>query len=390
VFERALAAVCVVSAVAWATSLAALLRTMRAVPMLRDDVSPAPARWPRVSLIVPARDEARDLERAVRTRLTDDYPDLQVILVDDRSTDGTGAIADRLAADDPRVRVVHVTELPAGWLGKLNALHRGVAEADGEWLLFSDADIEFAPGTLRRTVSLCERAGCDHLTVLPTFRQNGLLVDAAIHAFARALVVLGRLWAVPDMSSRVAVGGGIFNLVRRVAFDRTPGFEYLRLEIADDVALAQMIKRAGGPSVVVNAVGFVTLDFYRSLAEMASGLEKNSFAVIARFRVSILVAVTVITVLLTFGFLAGFAHPAPWVRALAAATLVSSLVEQHVLSRWAGRSSLPGFLYPFGQLAVLWITWRSAWRTLRRGGVAWRDTLYRVDDLRKGSRLELF
>ena len=148
---RVLAVTCVVSSLTWAASLYATLRTIRAVPLLRDDASPEPARWPRVSLIVPARDEARDLERAVRTRLTDDYPNLQVILVDDRSTDGTGAIADRLAADDPRVKVVHVTELPAGWLGKLNALHRGVAEADGEWLLFSDADIEFAPGTLRRT-----------------------------------------------------------------------------------------------------------------------------------------------------------------------------------------------------------------------------------------------
>ena len=76
--------------------------------------------------------------------------------------------------------------------------------------------------------------------------------------------------------------------------------------------------------------------------------------------------------------------------ALAAMTLVSSLVEQHVLSRWAGRASLPGLLYPFGQLAVLAITWRSAWHVFRRGGVAWRDTLYRVDDLREGSRLELF
>jgi cellulose synthase/poly-beta-1,6-N-acetylglucosamine synthase-like glycosyltransferase len=384
-----LAGLCVASAAAWAASFAAVVRTIRAVPMLRDDDSPPPARWPRVSLVVPARDEARDLERAVKTRLADDYPDLQVILVDDRSTDGTGAIADRLAAGDPRVRVVHVTELPAGWLGKLHALDRGVAVADGEWILFSDADIEFAPGTLRRTVSYCERHGRDHLTVLPYFRENGLLVDAAIHAFARALVVLGRLWAVPDMGSRAAVGGGIFNLVRRSALERTAGFEYLRLEIADDVALAQMLKRAGARPAVVNAVGFVTLDFYKSLPEMAWGLEKNSFAVIARFRVWVLTLVTLVSVVLTFGFAAGFAHPSPWARALAAATLAASLAEQHLLSRWAGRPSLPGFLYPFGLLAVLAITWRSAWRCLRRGGVAWRETVYPIRALREGSRLEL-
>ncbi|MFO0601676.1 MAG: glycosyltransferase [Polyangiales bacterium] len=385
-----LAALCVPSAAAWALSFTAVVKTIRAVPSLRDDHSPEPARWPRVSLVVPARDESRDLERAVRSRLADDYPDLQVIVVDDRSTDGTGAIADRLAADDPRVRAIHVTALPPGWLGKLHALDRGAAAADGDWLLFSDADIEFAPGTLRRTVALCEARGLDHLTVLPSFRRNGLLVDAAIHAFARSLVVLGRLWAVPDMSSRVAVGGGIFNLVRRSALARTPGFEHLRLEIADDVALAQMLKRAGARPAVVNAVGFVTLDFYQSLGEMAWGLEKNLFAVVARFRLWPLALVTVVGLATTFGFLAGFAHPDAWVRALAAAALALSIAEQWAISRWAGRSPLPGFLFPFGQLAILAMAWRSAWRTLRRGGVSWRDTVYSIDELRAGSRLELF
>lgn len=386
----ALVALCVTSALAWVLSFAAVLRTVRAIPRLGADESPPLARWPRVSLVVPARDEARDLERAVRTRLADDYPDLQVILVDDRSTDGTGAIADRLAEGDARVRVVHVTELPPGWLGKLHALHRGTAEADGAWVLYSDADIEFAPGTLRRTVAFCEAHGLDHLAAVPTFRSNGLGVDAAIHAFARALVVLGRLWAASDPRSRVAVGGGIFNLVRRSALERSPGFEHLRMEMADDVALAQMLKRSGARTAVIHACGFITLDFYRSLGEMAWGLEKNLFAVVARFRLWPLVLATVVTLVATFGFLAGFARPAPWAPALAGMTLAVAVAEQVILSRWLGRSVVPALLLPLGQLAVLAMAWRSAWCTLRRGGVAWRDTVYPIAALRAGSRVELF
>lgn len=385
-----LALLSVLSSLAWGVSLGVVLRTIRAIPRLRDVHAPEPPRWPRVSLIIPARDEARDLERAVRTRLADDYPDLQVIVVDDRSTDGTGAIADRLAVEDPRVQVIHVTELPPGWLGKLHALDRGVTMADGEWLLFSDADVEFAPGTLRRTVAFGEHQGLDHVTVVPSFRSNGFFIDAAIQAFAHSLVLLGRLWAVSDPDARAAVGGGMFNLVRRRALDRSPGLAHLRLEIADDVALGQMLKRAGARPAVVNAVGFVTLDYYRTLGEMARGLEKNLFAVVARFRLWPLVLWTVVALVLSFGHFAGLTHPSPTVRLFAVVSIVSSFVEQGLLAWWAMRPLLPALAWPFGLLAVLAMAWRSAWCTLRRGAVVWRDTVYPIGALRAGARLEIF
>ncbi len=384
-----IAGVCVLALANWAWSLYAVVQTLRGVPKLSRDASPPPETWPRVSLIVPARDEARELETAIRSRLADDYPALQVVIVDDRSTDETGAIADRLAREDPRVSVVHITDLPEGWLGKLYAMHRGISAADGAWLLFSDADVRFAPGTLRRAVARCEHDRRDHLAVMPGFTNHGVGVDAAMDMFCHTLVSVGRPWKAQDPQSRVAAGGGLFNLVRRSAYDRTPGFAWLKLEIGDDVALAQMLKQHGARTLVMDAVDCVSLDFYRDLGEMAYGLEKSGFAVIGRFSYLVTVGVCVVGWLMYVGFLAGLAHPAGWVRAVTAATLVLAWLSQGLLARWLGRRLLPALLFPFGAMALQWMILRSAWLAYRRGGVAWRGTVYPVDLLRAGARLQL-
>src|SRR5678816_2035205 len=122
---------------------------------------PAPAAWPRVSLIVPACNEETTLAAAMQAKLACDYADLEVVLVEDRSTDTTPRIADELAARDPRVRVIHLTQLPAGWLGRVHALDQGVRAATGEWLLFSDADVHLSPTVLSRIVASAEAAGSD-------------------------------------------------------------------------------------------------------------------------------------------------------------------------------------------------------------------------------------
>lgn len=380
---------CGLSALWWSWSLYALARSVRGIPSLSGDRSPAPPRWPRVSLIVAARNESRDLERAVRTRLADDYPNLQVVIVEDRSTDDTPAIADRLARDDARVKVVHLTELPDGWLGKLYAMHRGVGVADGEWLLFSDADVEFAPGTLRRALARCEHDALDHVAVLPRFTEHGLAIDATLDVFCHMLFATGRLWQVTDPASSAAVGGGMFNLVRRSVYDRTPGFEWLRQEIADDIALGQMLKRHGARPLVMHAIESVKLDFYKTLGEMAYGLEKSAFAVMARFSYVMLAALVALAMTAEAGFLAGFAHPSIAVKLVAGATLVGACAHQAVLARWMGRGVFAALLFPFGMASMMFMTARSGWLAWRRGGIAWRGTLYRVEDLRAGRRIEI-
>lgn len=369
--------------------LFAILRTKRALPALATDDSPAPETWPTVSLIVPACNEAERLETAVRTRLADDYPALEVILVDDRSSDDTPAIVDRLAAEDPRVRAVHIAELPEGWLGKLHALHVGTQHATGAWLLYSDADVRFAPGTLRRAVARCEARGVDHMATIPDFIPQGLLVDACIDAFCRALVVGGRLWAVTDPRSRVAVGGGLFNLVRRSAFERTEGFPGFKLEVADDIVLGQMLKRAGARPEVTLARGLVSLEFYDSVSEMAWGLEKSGFALL-KFSYAIAPVALSVFVGLEFGWAMGLASGVPAAQAVGAYALAVAVASAVLLQRWAGRSLRTIPLMPLAALLFAWMVARSTWLVWRRGGVVWRGTLYSTDALRAGRRLELF
>jgi hypothetical protein len=362
-----------------------MVRAVRSVPVLAQTSARAPGRWPRVSIVIPACNEAGDIEEAVRSRLRDDYPELEIVLVDDRSTDGTGEIVDRLALEDGRVRAIHVNELPAGWLGKLFALHRGAQLASGELLLFSDADVHVTPGALRRAVALFQSERLDHLGVLPGLWSSGLLLDAAFSAFFRLVWLAARPWAVPDPRSKAACGVGAFNLVRRSAFERSPGFEYLKLEQADDAALGQMLKRSGARCAVANGRGDVGLHFYRSLRDMARGIEKGG----ARWPFAGVCAGMVVLLALELGPWLALTAPGAWPRALGAAGATLSVAATVGVAHWMRHPLLPAVLAPVGVILLATMMLRASALAAVRGGVSWRGTFYRTSDLRAGSRFTI-
>ena len=162
----------------WMRTAYGVLRVRSGVSILTKIDSSDPPDWPMVSVIVPACNEADKFESAARTLLAQDYANLEIILVDDRSTDSTGQIADRLADSDPRVRVLHITELPDGWLGKVHALDRGLAQCSGEIVLFTDADVHHRSDTIRRAVAFMQSEKLDHVAGCPSLRSSaGLLTD---------------------------------------------------------------------------------------------------------------------------------------------------------------------------------------------------------------------
>ncbi|HVG46286.1 MAG TPA: glycosyltransferase, partial [Longimicrobium sp.] len=160
-----------------------LLLAAREIPRLGDVPPLGDAEMPAISIVVAARNEARGIEGAMRSLLAQDAPRLEVVVVDDRSDDATGAILDRFARDEPRLRVVHVTELPAGWLGKNHALWLGAGSATGELLLFTDADVVIEPLALRRAVGAMVAGGLDHLTASPSIERPSLLFEMFIGVF---------------------------------------------------------------------------------------------------------------------------------------------------------------------------------------------------------------
>ncbi|MBL7141472.1 MAG: glycosyltransferase [Planctomycetes bacterium] len=388
----ALALYAAVALAYWLWNLYAAVRVRRDVPSLDAFAPPAGASLPRLSVVVAACNEAGAIEAAARTLLAQDYPDLEIILVDDRSTDATAAIIDRLAAEDDRVRALHVTALPEGWLGKVHALDRGTAEATGAYLLFTDADVHFAADALRRAVALCEARGLDHLAALPACWSAGLLVDAVVAAFLRPFVAMMRPWAVADPNSRAFLGVGAFNLVRRSAFERTPGFAWLRMETADDAGLGLLMKASGARCGVAAAFGRVGLTWYTSLGDAARGAEK-AFASVGGCRLGPMLVGAAGTLAMEIAPLAAVVlavvlptHPAAW--ALAAVVPVSAAANI-LMARWARGRVIPALLGPLAAPISAAAFVRAGLLGWRRGGVMWRGTLYPSEAIRAGRRVTL-
>jgi cellulose synthase/poly-beta-1,6-N-acetylglucosamine synthase-like glycosyltransferase len=368
----------------------ALARHANAIPRLPDATSPPTATdWPRLSIIVPARNEEQGVRAAVESLLRQDYPALELILVDDRSTDRTGAILAALAGEHPgRLRVLTVTELPAGWLGKNHAVWLGARESSSAWLLFTDADVVFDPTCLRRAVAYAEAQRLDHLTMSPRLLAHGYWLNAFVNFFLYAFAVFGRPDLANDPKSQVGVGVGAFNLIRRSAYERIGTHRAISLRPDDDVKLGMRVKLAGLRQGLLNGADVLSVRWYATLGAAIRGLEKNSFAGV-EYRVSrTLSAVALLAGLLASPWALVWVMRG-WTRRLLAATIaVQSLT--YVGVNWLNRRPVLRYLptFPFTALLFCYVALRSTWLTLRQGGIRWRDTLYPLAELRAQTGLE--
>jgi len=356
---------------------------------------PEPRSWPRVSTIVPARNEARSIAAALETRLTDDYPDLELVVVDDRSNDETPRIVATLAGRDRRLRVIRLDELPEGWLGKLNALEHGVREATGPWLLISDADIHLERGTLRRAVAHCEAEGLDFLALVPEFRSRSIAVNVLWSTFIRVLAMALSPAGVRNPRSKVAAGSGSFMLVRRSVYSASPGFEHLRMETGDDMAFGAMIKRAGGRCDFMNGRDAAWLPSYASIREFYAGVEKNG-GTFAGTPFPLVLAVIVAAGILEYSPLlalgVGYATDTGWLALLGGLTTVVATGTACAACQVNTGGIAPALLWPLGWLGMASGVARAALLARKRGGVDWRGTFYfyTTEQLDHGRRFKLF
>ena len=358
---------------------------------LADGPRVDPATAPRVGVVIAGRDEAQGLGPSLGSLLAQDYPDFKITFVDDRSSDGTGAIARRLAQDDSRLLPLRIDHLPAGWLGKPHALARGLQEADGEWVLFSDADVRFAPDTLSRAVGMAIRHEVDHLTALPDLLGGTFWLRVAAGTFGAHLLAGLRLKKLRNPHSRHSIGVGAFNLVRRSLLARTPGFSWLRMEVADDLGLAQMVKDAGGRTLVVSGHGQVGLTWYQDVPGMIRGLEKNTCGVLAGYRPAraLLLALAMASFALA-PLLAWWPGLPMELQVVGTAALLAPPLCALPGRRRFGLEWAPAFFSPVGLLILSWALVRSGLHCARRGGIVWRQTFYPVAELRRGQRVRMW
>lgn len=352
-----------------------------------DAMAIAPTPLPSLSVIICACNEADRIEAALQSLLAADYPDLEIVLVDDRSSDSTGAIIDAMAARDARITPLHVTTLADGWLGKVAAMNQGVARARGRWLLFTDADVHFARDALARAVRYAEADHADHVCLFPLLHSESFVVNTLVAAVVRVVGLTQRPWRAPDPKAKETLGAGAFNLVRRAAFDRTPGFAWLKLEVADDIGLGHMLKQHGAHARVVIGTKSVRVAWYETFQELMRGLEKNSFAQMAQFQLWRGLVIAAIGALAPFSPLVALLRPEPWLKALGAAALVAHVAGAVVTRVRLGGRLLPALLAPLGEVGMAFVLARATVLGVRRGGVLWRGTLYPSAALRAGRRV---
>ncbi len=399
----------VLLAVIW---LAATLPLARHISEVSDLTGPewevpGDAALPSLTIVVPARNEESEIEPALRSMLQLDYPNLEVVAVDDRSTDQTGSIMDRLATEPAaqgRLRVVHVRELPSGWLGKLHAMWLGslkdgslkngslrnallknaAQQAASDWLLFTDADCVFHPESLRRAVSYAIKTQTDHLVLFPTAHMK-TLGERMLISFPQVMSSFAmRPWKVRDPNARDHIGVGAFNLIRRSAYEAIGTYEKLRLEVVDDIKMGESIKRAGLRQDVVCGPGMVTLRWGAGAAGIIGNLEKNLFAFL-RFRISLVLACCAVTLFLCVWPFAGLFLAKGLARIGFAVAVAMIALAYNLTSRYAAGSGWLFLACPFSAILFVVAVLRSAFRTLRDGAVTWRGTRYELQELKKKS-----
>ena len=230
----------------------------------------------RCSVVVAARDEEARVEATVRHLLAQRGVRVEVIAVDDRSTDRTGEILRRLAAEDARVRVLRVDVLPEGWLGKCHACHVGAAAATGDWILFTDADCWLKPDVIERALRVADRDGADHVTLTPG------VAPETLGAAAWHLALLGSLanWLSGVNRDRPGayLGMGAFNLVHAPAYRACGGYEALRLTVVDDLRLGLLLRRAGKRTRGFLGGDDAECHWGTTVRGMVKIMEKNYFA----------------------------------------------------------------------------------------------------------------
>jgi glycosyltransferase involved in cell wall biosynthesis len=345
-----------------------------------------PHEQPRVSVVVPARNEAADIEDCLTSLLELDYSKYEIIAVNDRSTDATGDIMNRIAASPANhghLRVIHVSKLPPRWLGKAHAMWTAAQHATGRWLLFTDADVTFRADSLRRVMSYAEAEQADHVVLFPQILMK-LPGERMMVAFFQTLFVFGhRPWKTADPKAPDHMGVGAFNLIRRSTYESVGTYERLRLEVLDDMKLGKVVKNAEFRQRNVFGDDLISLHWAKGAMGMVRNLTKNFFAVLSFQWWRVLASCFAFAFLNLLPFL-GVWFAQGWERLPYAIALLSIFGIYVGMSR---RSPIPPYyilLHPVSTAFFLYILLRSMFVTLWQDGVVWRGTRYPLEDLRKG------
>ncbi|MCB0834848.1 MAG: glycosyltransferase [Bacteroidetes bacterium] len=335
-----------------------------------------------VSIIVPACNEERSIEKTVQSLLGLHYQNKEILIVNDRSTDSTGELIDRLQRYHPQLKTLTIDNLPDGWLGKNHALFYAAEKAKGTWLLFTDADVMFEPTVLNRAMHYVKQHRVDHLAAFPSIHAAGFMLELFVAYFTIFFSMFFRPWKASDPGSRRHVGIGAFNLISKEAYLRIGTHQAIAMCPDDDMKLGKRVKESGMNQDLVAAHDLISVEWYSSVWEMVKGLEKNAFAGLDYkwYR----------TAAGVIGQLVCFAWPflAVWVTEEPVRTLYSGVLlilamtyllqQKHHRAPWYHLMS-----WPVAALFMVFVMMNGLIQVTLHGGIQWRGTYYRREDLMK-------
>ncbi|HEY6444352.1 MAG TPA: glycosyltransferase [Candidatus Acidoferrales bacterium] len=378
-----LATVLCTIAILWIAESVEIAFGLPTIPSLDNAAPLRDSECPQVSILFAGRDEADKLPGALATFLALDYPRYEVIAVDDRSNDGTRAILETAAQKDARLKAVHVSALPDGWLGKPHALQQAYEHSSGEWLVFTDADVHFRPDLLRRAIALAQAKNWDHMTLLGAPKMFTPSEKIVMTFFGLAFVIGTRPWSAGNRDSSGYNGVGAFQLIRRRAYEQIGTHRRLAMEVIDDMKLGKLVKESGLHSSVAKAGDAVSVHWHAGLRNTIRGTTKNFFAA-SGYKLW-LVSAQILGLLLMCVFpVAALPFVHGWARLFAAIAAGVPLIMAGGVAIVFNVSPIYALTYPIGALIFAWMLARSTIVTLWQGGIVWRGTFYPLKELKRG------
>ena len=375
-------------ALVWASRHVQLSHEKHTRFVLAPESPGPPANAVRISVIVAAKDEAENIEACVRTVLRQDYPDFELIVCDDRSTDQTGAIVERIAAEDARVRLINVEILPEGWCGKNHAMQKAIAQSSGEWICMIDADCrQISNRTLSTAMQHAVDNRIDLLSVLPTLDMQGFWETAVQPVGSGTMMIWFSPADVNNPGKKQAYANGAFMLMRRSAYEAVGTHEAVRDRLSEDMNIAALVKRSGLKLKVVRSSRLYQVRMYSSLKEMVRGWSRiffGTFGTVGRLLVSLMVLSMVgmapwVLVPVAFALSAASEGAAGWWLVCGFMGAVALAAQITVLFRFYRICNLNGWMawtYPIGNMVTTCAVIFALTRHLPNAKVVWKNTEY--------------
>lgn len=349
---------------------------------LTDQVPIEEAALPSLSIVFSALNEENEIEAALTSLLNLSYPNLEIIAINDRSTDKTSEILERLQkTHSERIRVFHIKDLPPGWLGKNHALYLGSQYAKGEWLLFTDADVLMKKDTLIKSISYALHNKIDHLTILENHLSNCFWLRVFYLGNYVTYSMAFKPWRARYTWSKKFIGHGAFNLVKKISYEQCGGHQAIALECLDDLQLGKLIKRRGFKQDTVDGRDLIEREWYKSLPDVIKGLEKNAFAVY-EYRLLPVINVIIFAFFFYLWPLVGMIVLTGTARWLNVLNVYLTLLMCVYVAKQFRLEKYFALFYPAAIVILLYAMLNSVFSIYKNNGVIWRGTYYSLKQLK--------